>query len=128
MIEEAITYHLVTIEMLLAAMIFNLVVSQLIKEPFAKIIRSGYFLFWAMVSMVIFAGTVLFLIAASSFDERVFVMVLGIVVIGIIEFKRVRANTMLWMQEKSIKKSSLLSIMTEIILLLAIYFWATLVR
>ena len=128
MIEEAITYHLVTIEMLLAAMIFNLVVSQLVKEPFAKIIRSGYFLFWAMVSMVIFAGTVLFLIAASSFDVRVFVMVLGIVVIGIIEFKRVRANTMLWMQEKSIKKSSLLSIMTEITLLLAIYFWATLVR
>ena len=128
MIEEAITYHLVTIEMLLAAMIFNLVVSQLIKEPFAKIIRSGYFLFWAMVSMVIFAGTVLFLIAASSFDVRVFVMVLGIVVIGIIEFKRVRANTMLWMQEKSIKKSSLLSIMTEITLLLVIYFWATLVR
>jgi hypothetical protein len=128
MIEEAITYHLVTIEMLLAAMIFNLVVSQLVKEPFAKIIRSGYFLFWAMVSMVIFAGTVLFLIAASSFDVRVFVMVLGIVVIGIIEFKRVRANTMLWMQEKSIKKSSLLSITTEITLLLAIYFWATLVR
>ncbi len=128
MIEEAITYHLVTIEMLLAAMIFNLVVSQLVKEPFAKIIRSGYFLFWAMVSMVIFAGTVLFLIAASSFDVRVFVMVLGIVVIGIIEFKRVRANTMLWMQEKSIKKSSLLSIMTEITLLLAIYFWAILVR
>lgn len=45
MIEEAITYHLVTIEMLLAAMIFNLTVSQLVKEPFAKIIRSGYFLF-----------------------------------------------------------------------------------
>lgn len=128
MIEEAITYHLVTIEMLLAAMIFNLAVSQLVKEPFAKIIRSGYFLFWAMVSMAIFAGTVLFLIAASSFDVRVFVMVLGIVVIGIIEFKRVRANTMLWMQEKSIKKSSLLSIMTEITLLLVIYFWATLVR
>ncbi len=128
MIEEAITYHLVTIEMLLAAMIFNLTVSQLVKEPFAKIIRSGYFLFWAMVSMVIFAGTVLFLIAASSFDVRVFVMVLGIVIIGVIEFKRVRANTMLWMQEKSIKKSSLLSIMTEITLLLVIYFWATLVR
>jgi hypothetical protein len=128
MIEEAITYHLVTIEMLLAAMIFNLVVSQLVKEPFAKIIRSGYFLFWAMVSMVIFAGTVLFLITASSFDVRVFVMVLGIVVIGIIEFKRVRANTMLWMQEKSIKKSSLLSITTEITLLLAIHFWATLAR
>ncbi|MEJ2437686.1 MAG: hypothetical protein P8Y49_07225 [Sulfurovaceae bacterium] len=128
MIEEAITYHLVTIEILLATMIFNLTVSQLVKEPFAKIIRSGYFLFWAMVSMVIFAGTVLFLIAASSFDVRVFVMVLGIVVIGIIEFKRVRANTMLWMQEKSIKKSSLLSITIEITFLLAIYFWATLVR
>ncbi|MEJ2489760.1 MAG: hypothetical protein P8Y50_08270 [Sulfurovaceae bacterium] len=122
MIEEAITYHLVTIEILLATMIFNLTVSQLVKEPFAKIIRSGYFLFWAMVSMVIFAGTVLFLIAASSFDVRVFVMVLGIVVIGIIEFKRVRANTMLWMQEKSIKKSSLLSITIEITFLLAIYF------
>ena len=128
MIEEAITYHLVTIEMLLAAMIFNLTVSQLVKEPFAKIIRSGYFLFWAMVSMVIFAGIVLFLIAASSFDVRVFVMVLGIVVIGIIEFKRVRANTMLWMQEKSIKKSSLLSITIEVTLLLAIHFWATLAR
>jgi hypothetical protein len=128
MIEEAITYHLVTIEMLLAAMIFNLTVSQLVKEPFAKIIRSGYFLFWAMVSMVIFAGIVLFLITTSSFDVRVFTMVLGIVAIGIIEFKRVRANTMLWTQEKSIKKSSLLSITIEITLLLAIYFWATLVR
>ncbi len=128
MIEEATTYHLVTIEMLLIVMIFNLVASQLVKEPFAKIVRSGYFLFWAIVSMVIFAGTVLFLIASSSFDLRVFVMVLGIVVIGIIEFKRVRVNAALWSQEQSIKKSSLLSISIEIVLLVAIALWATLVR
>ncbi len=128
MIEEATIYHLITIEMLLAALIFNLAVSQLVKEPFAKIIRSGYFLFWAMVSMVIFAGIVLFLITASSFDVRVFVMVLSIVVISIVEFKRVRANVTLWSQGKSIKKSSLLSISIEIVLLVSIALWATLAR
>jgi hypothetical protein len=128
MIEEVITYHLVTIKMLLTVLIFNLIVSQLAKESFSKIVRIGYFLFWALVSMVIFAGMVLFLIASSTLDLRVIVMLLSIIVTGIIEFKRVKANARYWSQGQSITKSSSISILIEIVLLLVVYFWASMAR
>ncbi|MBN2767667.1 MAG: hypothetical protein JXQ68_01070 [Campylobacterales bacterium] len=125
MIEEMTTYHTMTIQMLLVALIFNLLTSQFSQEPFSKFVRMGYFLFWALISMVVFAGIVLFFSASSSWDMRISVMVLGVIAIGMMEFKRVQSNAKLWLEGIPIKRNSALLILTEIIMVAMINIWAS---
>ena len=123
MIEEMIAYHNATFWLFLAAVCYNFLVSLFFREPFSKIIRIGYFFFWALFSMVIFSGLIVFITVSGSFDLQMNVMVLGLLLIGIIEFLRVRANKRVWLQGNAIKRNSSVLILVQIFIILLMYVW-----
>jgi len=77
-LEALIRTHTLTVEILVAILLFNLIIPNLLKRrvtQFIKWIRIGYFSFWAFWSMVIFSGLVVFMFQKAQLPPDVMVMI-----------------------------------------------------
>ena len=104
MIQEAILYHTVTIELFFALLVINLWLPKLFSRDIIKEVKAtriSFFFFSAMLTMVAFTGAVLILIAKLPWSIWMSLMVVVWILLSALEIIRARKLTQLWREGQS---------------------------
>jgi hypothetical protein len=100
-LEALIGTHTLTVEILVAILLFNLIIPNLLKRrvtQFIKWIRIGYFSFWAFWSMVIFSGLVVFMFQKAQLPPDVMVMIATSIALPILDGYRAIKLRRVWIE------------------------------
>ena len=104
MIQEALLYHVVTINLFLFLLVINLLIPWLFRRNEMREIRAiriTFFLFSALLSMVAFTGAILFMIAEAPWNTQMSLMVAVFIVLAGVEIARTIKLRRLWLKGES---------------------------
>ncbi len=104
MIQEALLYHIVTINLLLFLLAINLLIPWLFRRNEMREIKATritFFLFSSLLSMVAFTGVILFMIAELSWNTRMSLMVAAFIALAGVEISRSVKLRRLWLEDES---------------------------
>ncbi len=104
MIQEALLYHIVTINLLLFLLAINLLIPWLFSRNEMREIKATritFFLFSSLLSMVAFTGVILFMIAELSWNTRMSLMVAAFIALAGVEISRSVKLRRLWLEDES---------------------------
>ncbi len=104
MIQEALLYHIVTINLLLFLLAINLLIPWLFRRNEMREIKATritFFLFSSLLSMVAFTGVILFMIAELSWNTRMSLMVAAFIALAGVEIARSVKLRRLWLEDES---------------------------
>ncbi len=104
MIQEALLYHIVTINLLLFLLAINLLIPWLFRRNEMREIKATritFFLFSSLLSMVAFTGVILFMIAELSWNTRMSLMVAAFIALAGVEISRSVKLRRLWFEDES---------------------------
>ena len=120
MIEEAMVYHSVIIKIFLVLLLFNLVAPFLARREIAKemrITRVSFFLFSALLVMIIFSGMIAFMLIEIPWSIMMSLMVLSFIVLAGLEITRSIKLHKLWMISETGTSLSWKYVLLEIIVI-----------
>ena len=119
MIQEALLYHVVTINFFLFLLAINLLIPWLFSRDEMREIKATritFFLFSSLLSMVAFTGVILFMIAELSWNTRMSLMVAAFITLGGIEIARSMKLRQLWLRDESGVSLSWRYVLVEIVI------------
>ncbi len=129
MIQEAILYHTVTIELFFALLVINLWLPKLFSRDIIKEVKAtriSFFFFSAMLTMVAFTGAVLMLIAKLPWSIWMSLMVVVWIILSALEIIRARKLTQLWGEGQSAVSISWRYVAVEMLIMAMMLLIATL--
>ncbi len=119
MIQEALLYHVVTINLFLLLLLINLAIPWLFRRDEMREIKATritFFLFSSLLSMVAFTGVILFMIAELSWNIRMSLMVAVFIALAGVEITRSMKLRRLWLRDKSGMSLSWRYVLIEIVI------------
>jgi len=122
MIQEALLYHIVTINLLLFLLAINLLIPWLFRRDEMREIKATritFFLFSSLLSMVAFTGVILFMIAELSWNTRMSLMVVAFITLTGVEIARSMKLRQLWLRDESGVSLSWRYVLVEIVIVVA---------
>jgi len=126
MIQEALLYHVVTINLFLFLLATNLLIPWLFRRNEMREIKATritFFLFSSLLSMVAFTGVILFMIAELSWNTRMSLMVVAFITLTGIEVARSMKLRRLWLRGESGVSLSWRYVLIEIVIIVAVIFF-----
>lgn len=118
-----IHYHFLTVEGLLLVMLINLFLPLGLRSSIEKLIlytRIGYFAFWALWSMAVFSGLIVFVFTRHELTYRVDAMIALAVILPILDGYRAIKNKKLWLSGSDASSFSMTVVGVELLLTLAV--------
>jgi len=109
MVQETLLYHSVLVKIFFLFLFVSLALPWLFKGVASsqiKAVRISFFLFFAILTMVAFSGMVLLLIAGTSWNLQIGLMVGALVFLAGLEIARSRKLTRLWREGEDILRLS----------------------
>ncbi len=119
MIQEALLYHVVTINFFLFLLAINLLIPWLFRRDEMREIKATritFFLFSSLLSMVAFTGVILFMIAELSWNTRMSLMVAAFIALAGVEIARSIKLRRLWLRDESGVSLSWRYVLVEIVI------------
>jgi len=119
MIQEALLYHVVTINLFLFLLAINLLVPWLFRRNEMREIKATritFFFFSALLSMVAFTGAILFMIAEILWNTRMSLMVAVFIALSGVEIARSLKLKRLWIRGESGVSLSWRYVLIEIVI------------
>ncbi len=119
MIQETLLYHVVTIQLFLLFLLVSLFIPLLFKRDKIAEIRAtriSYFVFSALLSMVIFTGAILYLIAEMPWDIDMTLMAIASILLSGVEIARSIRLKKSWVAQESAISLSWRYVLVEIII------------
>ncbi len=119
MIQEALLYHVVTINFFLFLLAINLLIPWLFRRDETREIKATritFFLFSSLLSMVAFTGVILFMIAELSWNTRMSLMVAVFIALAGVEIARSIKLRRLWLRDESGVSLSWRYVLVEIVI------------
>ncbi|MEA3492582.1 MAG: hypothetical protein U9R27_11850 [Campylobacterota bacterium] len=121
MIQETLLYHVVTIELFLLFLFVSLFIPLLFKrEKVAEIraTRISYFIFSALLSMVVFTGAILYLLAEMAWSIDMTLMAIASILLSGVEIARSIRLKKSWLAEESAISLSWRYVLAEIMIVI----------
>ena len=118
-----IHYHFLTVEGLLFVIMINLFLPLGLRSKMQKLVfytRVGYFAFWALWSMSIFSGLIVFVFTRHELTFRVDTMIALAVILPILDGYRAVKNKKLWLSGSDATSFSMTVVGVEMLLTLAV--------
>ena len=118
-----IHYHFLMVEGLILVMLINLVLPLGLRNSIEKLIlytRIGYFAFWALWSMTLFSGLIVFVFTRHELTYRVDAMIALAVILPILDGYRAIKNKKLWLSGSDASSFSMTIVGVELLLTLAV--------
>ena len=123
MVNEAILYHSVMIKMFLGLLFLNLILPSLFKSDIrreVKATRISFYLFSALLSMMAFTGTIVYMLMDIPWNFGLSLMVFAFVLLAAIEIMRSRKLVGVWMKGESGVRYSWPYVLSEIVITAAV--------
>ena len=123
MVNEAILYHSVMIKMFLGLLFLNLILPSLFKSDIhreVKATRISFYLFSALLSMMAFTGTIVYMLMDIPWNIGLSLMVFAFIVLAAIEIMRSRKLVGVWVQGESGVRYSWPYVLSEIVITAAV--------
>ena len=99
--EILLAYHRHTVEGLILVMLINIITPHLVKDGLSKIVlfsRIGFFLFWALWSMVAFTGLITLVFSKMDMTAQIWWMVALVVFLPILDaYRAIRIRQKHWL-------------------------------
>lgn len=119
MVQEALLYHVVMINLFLFLLVVNLLIPWLFRHNEMREIKATritFFLFSSLLSMVAFTGVILFMIAELSWNTRMSLMVAAFISLAAVEIARSIKLRRLWLRDESGVSLSWRYVLIEIVI------------
>ncbi len=123
MLNEMMAYHRHVIEAFLFVVCMNLILPFLLKQSIEKMVfwsRIGYFTFWALWSMGIFTGLIVFMFTLRELTISVIIMIAASVALGLLDGYRSIKSRRIWMSGGDAIKFSSIILLIEIAIIAAV--------
>jgi len=115
--DSLIFYHSFLVYALVAVILINMLISYSSKEfnTTVKRTRIGYFFFWGVWAMVVFAGLVIFAFMKGQLSTSVIVMIIAATILPIIDAYRAIGLRKLWLKDDLGSNFSIKLLLLELI-------------
>jgi len=115
-----IWYHVNLVYALIIAILLNLLVAYSIKDLFKliKYTRIGYFLFWAVWAMAVFAGLIVFAFTKAKITPAVTLMIIVSIILPFIDGYRAIKFRKIWLNGESGREFSIKLLVIELVLII----------
>ena len=119
--DTLIHYHFLTVEGLIFVMLLNIFLPLMFRSDAKRYIlytRMGYFAFWALWSMSIFSGLIVFVFTKHALTLRVDAMIALAIILPILDGYRAIKNKRLWLSNIDASNFSMSIVAIELFLTL----------